>query len=179
MKWDHFASINGGRHFTSWRSLSLLPLHHLWPWSRLDSKWEEERKRTIIDLLCQSLNRFLLKQKKACLTGLENMNLYNIMYCPLCNSFTLGDCYSIRQKNIIPSSLNYKSQRLYYTKKSLGDGKSWSLCLTYAGDISLLAQHLINFCTAGFLPLPNSQLVAEASQYWMQKKLKAVDQNLE
>lgn len=25
MKWDRFASFNGGRHFTSWRSLFLLP----------------------------------------------------------------------------------------------------------------------------------------------------------
>lgn len=67
---------------------------------------------------------------KACLTGLENMNVNDIMYCPFCNSITLGDHYSKRQNNIIPSCLNYKSQKLYYTKNSLGDGKSWSLSLT-------------------------------------------------
>lgn len=64
---------------------------------------------------------------KACLTGLENMNVRNVMYCPLCNFISLGDRYSIRQNNIIPSSLNYKSQRLYYTEKPLGAGKRWCL----------------------------------------------------
>lgn len=92
-------SLLGGPFFSS-------TLHHLCAWSRLDSKWEEERKLTIIDLLCQSLNRFLLKQMKACLTGLENMNVNDIMYCPLCNCITLGDRYSKRQNNIIPSCLN-------------------------------------------------------------------------
>lgn len=66
---------------------------------------------------------------QAHLTGLQNMNAYDIMCCPLCNLFTLGDRYSIRQNNIISRSLNHKLHGPYYTKKSLGDGKSWSLCL--------------------------------------------------